>query len=74
MNTVDNKNMKVNNAAVAAVGAMVGAGIAVAGAMALKDKKVSDKVKEAGKVMEEKADNYVKKAKKETEKVASKLK
>lgn len=66
-NKADNKDMKVNNTAVAAVGAVVGAGIAIASAMALKDKKVSSKVKEAGKVIEEKA-------KKEADKVIKKLK
>jgi gas vesicle protein len=59
---IDNKNKKeVNPLAAAVVGVAVGAGLAVAGAIALNDKKNSDKLKEAGKEFEAKTTDYSKK-------------
>lgn len=65
MTNTDKKNdgVQVNHVATAAVGVAVGAGLTMAGAMALKDKKVAQQAKKVGKELEEKAGNYTKKVK-----------
>lgn len=56
-----NQHTGVNPAAAAATGAVVGAGLAVAGVVALKDKHNREKVKEAFSMVKDQAVEYVQK-------------
>ena len=58
-NKQDREKSSVNPIAAAVTGAVVGAGIAVAGAIALKDEKNREKVKEALNTVKDQARGYV---------------
>ena len=58
----NHNNKKINNSVVAAVGGVVlGAGLAIAGALALKDKKISTKVSDVIKDLKSETKNLSKK-------------
>lgn len=55
----EEKQSGLNPVAVAVTGAVVGAGIAIAGVVALKDEKNREKVKEALTNVKDRAENYI---------------